>query len=74
MIGENQTDAQGTWRMHLIREIDGADGDARSFDEGVAAAGLNGVLCEPNELRRHEHYVKHGLADLRVPVVRRVTT
>ena len=54
--------------MHLIGKINGADCDAGSFDDGVAAAGLDCALCEPHKLRRHEHNVKNGLADLRVEV------
>ena len=56
--------------MHLIGKINGADCDAGSFDDGVAAAGLYSVPCEPNELCRHKHNVEDGLADLRVPAAR----
>ncbi len=58
----------GGGSMHLICEVYCADADAGGFEDGVAAARLYGVLRQPHELRRHEHNVEYGLADLRVPV------
>jgi hypothetical protein len=54
-------------RAHLICEDDGADADAGSFENGVAAARLYCVFGEPHELCSHEHDVEYRLADLRVP-------